>query len=128
MAGFDCSAFIPILTLAVDEGPARSMFGGVRRRRLLARVEGAVPPVGLRRGAPVAAVRGGRRLLRRRVLLLLSSILAHGDGVEPDLVSIFVALEFLSIPAYMLKARRKRDNKSNEAEPSTSSSGCSPRP
>jgi NADH-quinone oxidoreductase subunit N len=32
-----------------------------------------------------------------------------------DLVSIFVALEFLSIPAYMLAAWRKRDRKSNEA-------------
>ena len=32
-----------------------------------------------------------------------------------DLVSIFVALEFLSIPAYMLAAWRKRDIKSNEA-------------
>ena len=32
-----------------------------------------------------------------------------------DLVSIFVALEFLSIPAYMLAAWRKRDRQSNEA-------------
>ena len=32
-----------------------------------------------------------------------------------DLISIFVALEFLSIPAYMLAAWRKRDLKSNEA-------------
>jgi NADH-quinone oxidoreductase subunit N len=32
-----------------------------------------------------------------------------------DLVSIFVALEFLSIPAYMLAAWRKRDTRSNEA-------------
>ena len=32
-----------------------------------------------------------------------------------DLVSIFVALELLSIPAYMLAAWRKRDEKSNEA-------------
>ena len=32
-----------------------------------------------------------------------------------DLISIFVALEFLSIPAYMLAAWRKRDAKSNEA-------------
>jgi NADH-quinone oxidoreductase subunit N len=32
-----------------------------------------------------------------------------------DLVSVFVALEFLSIPAYMLAAWRKRDAKSNEA-------------
>ena len=32
-----------------------------------------------------------------------------------DLISIFVSLEFLSIPAYMLAAWRKRDSKSNEA-------------
>jgi NADH-quinone oxidoreductase subunit N len=32
-----------------------------------------------------------------------------------DLVGIFVALEFLSIPAYMLAAWRKRDPRSNEA-------------
>ena len=32
-----------------------------------------------------------------------------------DLVSVFVALELLSIPAYMLAAWRKRDRKSNEA-------------
>ncbi|MEO5900921.1 MAG: NADH-quinone oxidoreductase subunit N, partial [Ilumatobacteraceae bacterium] len=32
-----------------------------------------------------------------------------------DLVSVFVALEFLSIPSYMLAAWRKRDSKSNEA-------------
>src|SRR3989442_6882352 len=32
-----------------------------------------------------------------------------------DFISIFVALETLSIPAYMLAAWRKRDAKSNEA-------------
>ena len=32
-----------------------------------------------------------------------------------DLVSIFIALEFLSIPSYLLAAWRKRDVKSNEA-------------
>ena len=32
-----------------------------------------------------------------------------------DLVSVFIALELLSIPAYMLAAWRKRDAKSNEA-------------
>jgi NADH-quinone oxidoreductase subunit N len=32
-----------------------------------------------------------------------------------DLVSVFVALEFLSIPRYMMAAWRKRDRKSNEA-------------
>src|ERR1700753_917773 len=32
-----------------------------------------------------------------------------------DLVSVFIALELLSIPAYMMAAWRKRDTKSNEA-------------
>jgi NADH-quinone oxidoreductase subunit N len=32
-----------------------------------------------------------------------------------DLISIFIALETMSIPAYMLAGWRKRDNKSNEA-------------
>src|SRR5258707_12843086 len=32
-----------------------------------------------------------------------------------DLITIFIALETLSIPAYMLAAWRKRDAKSNEA-------------
>jgi NADH-quinone oxidoreductase subunit N len=49
-------------------------------------------------------------------VLLLSSILGMVMmGSSRDLVSIFVALEFLSIPAYMLAAWRKRDIKSNEA-------------
>src|SRR6185436_19391301 len=48
--------------------------------------------------------------------LLLTSVLGMVMmGSSRDLVSIFVALEFLSIPAYMLAAWRKRDLKSNEA-------------
>jgi NADH-quinone oxidoreductase subunit N len=48
--------------------------------------------------------------------LLLASILGMVMiSSSRDLVSIFVALEFLSIPAYMLAAWRKRDIKSNEA-------------
>ena len=49
-------------------------------------------------------------------VLLLSSVLGMVMiASSRDLVSIFVALEFLSIPAYMLAAWRKRDLKSNEA-------------
>jgi NADH-quinone oxidoreductase subunit N len=48
--------------------------------------------------------------------LLLTSILGMVMMASSrDLVSIFVSLEFLSIPAYMLAAWRKRDPKSNEA-------------
>ncbi|WP_334142373.1 NADH-quinone oxidoreductase subunit N [Rhabdothermincola sp.] len=48
--------------------------------------------------------------------LILSSVLGMMVMASArDLVSIFVALELLSIPAYMLAAWRKRDLKSNEA-------------
>ncbi len=48
--------------------------------------------------------------------LLLTSILGMVMMASSrDLVSVFVALEFLSIPSYMLAAWRKRDSKSNEA-------------
>src|SRR5207248_3610837 len=48
--------------------------------------------------------------------LLLSSIFGMVVMASSrDLISIFIALETLSIPAYMLAAWRKRDAKSNEA-------------
>jgi NADH-quinone oxidoreductase subunit N len=49
-------------------------------------------------------------------VLLMSSVLGMVMMASArDLISIFVALEFLSIPAYMLAAWRKRDPHSNEA-------------
>ena len=49
-------------------------------------------------------------------VLLLSSVLGMVMMASSrDLISVFVALEFLSIPAYMLAAWKKRDRKSNEA-------------
>jgi NADH-quinone oxidoreductase subunit N len=49
-------------------------------------------------------------------VMLLSSILGMVMMASSrDLISVFVALEFLSIPAYMMAAWRKRDRKSNEA-------------
>jgi len=48
--------------------------------------------------------------------LLLSSIMGMVVMASArDLISIFIALELLSIPAYMLAAWRKRDTKGNEA-------------
>src|SRR5215213_811251 len=112
------AAFIPIVTLALsDEGP-RVMFGG-----------GYVVD-------DFALVVKALFLLSAYVVILMSSnYIEEGDyhqgeyyfllltsvlgmvmmGSSRDLVSIFVALEFLSIPAYMLAAWRKRDLKSNEA-------------
>jgi NADH-quinone oxidoreductase subunit N len=49
-------------------------------------------------------------------VLLLSSVLGMVMLTSSrDLISVFVALEFLSIPAYMMAAWKKRDRKSNEA-------------
>ena len=49
-------------------------------------------------------------------VLMLASVLGMvAMASSRDLVSIFVALELLSIPAYMMAAWRKRDVKSNEA-------------
>src|SRR4051794_18195294 len=112
------AAFVPIVTLALsDEGP-RVMFGG-----------GYVVD-------DFSLVVKGLFLLSAYIVVLLSTnYIEEGDyhqgeyyfllltsvlgmvmiASSRDLVSIFVALEFLSIPAYMLAAWRKRDLRSNEA-------------
>ncbi len=111
------AAFVPVLTLAVD-GADRTMFGGAY----------AVDNFSL--------VLKGLFLLAGYVVVLLSTnYVAEGDYEEGeyyflllssvlgmtvmassrDLVSIFVALELLSIPAYLLAGWRKRDLHGNEA-------------
>ncbi|MGQ0832341.1 MAG: NADH-quinone oxidoreductase subunit N [Microthrixaceae bacterium] len=111
------AAFVPVLTLALD-GTDRAMFGGAY----------AVDNFSL--------VLKGLFLLAGYVVVLLSTnYVAEGDYAEGeyyflllssilgmtvmassrDLVSIFVALELLSIPAYMLAGWRKRDLHGNEA-------------
>ena len=115
-AGLALSA-IPVLTLA-HSGHERVMFGGgyvVDKYSLLLK---------------------GLFLVAGYIVLLMSSnYLAEGDYYEGeysfllvcsllgmvvmtsarDLISIFIALETLSIPAYLLAGWRKRDLKSNEA-------------
>ena len=111
------AALVPVLTLALD-GADRVMFGG---------------------GYTVdnfSLVLKAMFLLSGYVVVLLSTnYIAEGDYAEGeyyflllssllgmvvmassrDLVSIFVALELLSIPAYMLAGWRKRDLHGNEA-------------
>jgi NADH-quinone oxidoreductase subunit N len=58
----------------------------------------------------------GRYHIGEYYVLLLTSVLGMVMMTSArDLVSIFVALEFLSIPAYMLAAWNKRSARSNEA-------------
>ena len=110
-------AMIPVLTLWND-GATRTMFDGayvVDRYAL--------------------ALKGLFLISGYVVVLLSTQYMADGDYYDSeyyellassilgmlvmssarDLVSIFVALELLSIPAYLLAAWRKRDLKSNEA-------------
>lgn len=111
------ATLIPILTLAID-GQTRVLFGGSYVVDSMALVLKALFVVS-------AYV----------VILLSTNYVAEGDYWESeyytllttsvlgmivmassrDLVSIFVALELLSIPAYMLAAWRKGDVRSNEA-------------
>lgn len=111
------AAAIPVVTLAAD-GADRAMFGGAF----------VVDDFSL--------VLTGLFLAAGYVVVLLSTnYVAEGDYWEGeyyqlllasvlgmmvmasarDLISVFVALELLSIPAYMLAAWRKRDPRSNEA-------------
>ena len=119
IAGFGLLlSFIPILTLAVDSGPARSMFNG---GYVVDDFSLVVKALFIIAGYVVVLlsqnyVEEGDYHRGEYYFLLLSSILGMMMmGSSRDLISIFVALEFLSIPAYMLAAWRKRDVRSNEA-------------
>jgi NADH-quinone oxidoreductase subunit N len=111
------ASLIPVLTLALD-GADRSMFGGAYVVDNFALVL---------KGLFLASV--------YIVLLMSANYLEEGDYYEGeysflllssllgmtvmassrDLITIFVALELLSIPAYMLAGWRKSDSRSNEA-------------
>ena len=112
------AAFIPVVTLALNDNGPRVMFGGAY----------VVDDFSL-------VVKALFLLSTYIVILMSNNYIEEGDyhrgeyyfllltsvlgmlmmSSSRDLVSIFVALEFLSIPAYMLAAWRKRDLKSNEA-------------
>jgi NADH-quinone oxidoreductase subunit N len=121
-------AMIPVLTLW-DEGSARVLFQGALE-------SGQPDGIGAYVVDQYSLVLKGVFLLSGYVVVLLSTVyLAEGDYYDSeyyqliaasvlgmmvmtsarDLISIFVALELLSIPAYLLAAWRKRDLKSNEA-------------
>ncbi|HEY6414859.1 MAG TPA: NADH-quinone oxidoreductase subunit N [Acidimicrobiales bacterium] len=111
------AALIPVLTLAVD-GTDRSMFGGTYVVDNFALVVKALFLV----AGYVTVLQSTNYIAEgdypegEYYFLLLSSILGMTFmGSARDLVTIFVALELLSIPAYLLAGWRKRDPKGNEA-------------
>ena len=112
------AALVPIVTLAVsDDGPG-SMFGG---GYVVDDFSLVLKALFLLSGYVVILmstnyVEEGDYHQGEYYFLLLTSMLGMVMMASSrDLVSLFVALELLSIPAYMLAAWRKRDLKSNEA-------------
>ena len=111
------ATLVPILTLAVD-GAERSMFGGAYVvddfslvLKTLFILAGYVVVL-----MSVDYVREGDYYENEYYTLLLTSLLGMiMMASSRDLVSVFVALELLSIPAYMLAAWRKGGPRSNEA-------------
>ena len=119
IAGFGLLAtLVPIVTLGLYSHGPREMFGGAYvvdtySLVLKALFVGAGYVVVL---LSSTYLEEGDYYQGEYYTLLLSAILGMVMMTSSrDLVSIFVALEFLSIPAYMLAAWRKRDVKSNEA-------------
>src|SRR5215207_180595 len=111
-------ALLPVLTLAVEDVSVRSMFDG---GYVVDNFSLAFKALFLVGGYVVVLlstnyVAEGDYWESEYYLMLLASVLGMVViASSRDLVGIFVALELLSIPAYMLATWRKRDAKSNEA-------------
>jgi NADH-quinone oxidoreductase subunit N len=111
------AALVPVITLALD-GADRVMFGGAYSVDNFSLV---LKAMFLLSGYVVVLlstnyIAEGDYAEGEYYFLLLASILGMVVMASSrDLVSIFVALELLSIPAYMLAGWRKRDLHGNEA-------------
>ena len=108
------AAMVPVLMLALAETEVRTMFDG---RYVVDNFSLVMKAVFLLAGYVVVLlssshIEQGEYWRGEYWFLLLTSLLGMlMMASSRDLVSIFVALEFLSIPAYMLAAWRKRDPK-----------------
>jgi NADH-quinone oxidoreductase subunit N len=112
------AALIPVVTLGVGDVSVRSLFDG---RYVVDEFSLILKVLFLIAGYVVVLlsqtyIDEGEYYEGEYYALLLTSITGMVMMASSrDLISIFIALEFLSIPAYMLAAWRKRDTKSNEA-------------
>jgi NADH-quinone oxidoreductase subunit N len=112
------AAMLPLASLATTGSDVRSMFGGA-----YVSDDFALVLKGLFLGSGYLVLLMSNRYVEEGdyhqgeyYFLLLSSLLGMVVMCSSrDLISIFVALELLSIPAYLLAGWRKRDLKSNEA-------------
>ena len=119
VTGFVClAAFIPVVTLAVIGDDSRSMFDGryvVDEYALVLKALFLLVAFVVVLMSQTELEEGGYYQGEFYVLMICSVLGMVMMSSSRDLVSIFVALELLSIPGYMMAAWRKRDSKSNEA-------------
>ncbi|HSH58763.1 MAG TPA: NADH-quinone oxidoreductase subunit N [Acidimicrobiales bacterium] len=111
------ASVVPVLTLAVD-GADRNLFGGAYVVDDFALVLKALFLVAGYVTVLISTdyIADGDYYEGEYYFMLLSSLLGMTIMASSrDLISIFVALELLSIPAYLLAGWRKRDLRGNEA-------------
>jgi NADH-quinone oxidoreductase subunit N len=110
-------SLVPVLTLAAD-GATRSMFGGayVVDNYALALKGFFLLVAYITLLVSVDYIGEGDYYQGEYYFLLLSSVLGMVVMASArDLITIFVALELISVPTYVLAGWRKHDTKSNEA-------------
>jgi NADH-quinone oxidoreductase subunit N len=116
---FLLGAVLPLVTLAVTGGDVRDAMGD--GRYIVDNFSLVLKALFLLAGYVVVLLstnemEEGGYYQGEYYVMLLSSVLGMVMLASArDLISVFVALEFLSIPAYMMAAWKKRDRKSNEA-------------
>ncbi len=119
VAGFvTLAALIPVVTLAVIGDDTRPLFDGryvIDDYALILKALFLLIAYVVILMSQTELEEGGYYQGEFYVLLLCSVLGMVMMTSSRDLVSLFVALELLSIPAYMLATWRKRDGKSNEA-------------
>ena len=111
-------AFIPIVTLAVIGGDVRELFDGryvMDDFALVMKALFLLTAYVVVLMSQTSLEEGGYYQGEFYVLLLVSVLGMVMMASSRDLVSVFVALELLSIPSYMLAAWKKRDGHGNEA-------------
>jgi NADH-quinone oxidoreductase subunit N len=111
-------ALIPVVTLFVIGDDSRSMFGGryvIDEYALIMKAFFLLVAYVVILMSQTELEEGGYYQGEFYVLMLCSVLGMVMMTSSRDLISIFVALELLSIPAYMMAAWNKRNPKSNEA-------------
>jgi NADH-quinone oxidoreductase subunit N len=111
-------ALIPVITLFVIGDDSRSMFGGryvIDEYALIMKAFFLLVAYVVILMSQTELEEGSYYQGEFYVLMLCSVLGMVMMTSSRDMISIFVALELLSIPAYMLAAWNKRSHKSNEA-------------